>query len=113
MLEGGIPFNKAHGENVFEYQAKDKRFGALFDRAMYGNTVILMKMVLEKYKGFEGVEKLVDVGGGLGATLRIILTKYPNIKGINFDMPHVLKDAPTCPGNFTIMQRLSRNYLTL
>ncbi|CAI9300805.1 unnamed protein product [Lactuca saligna] len=72
VLEGGTPFNKAHGENIFEYQAKDKRFG---------------------------VEKLVDVGGGLGATLGIILSKYPNIKGINFDMPHVIKDAPLiCPG---------------
>ncbi|KAI3737663.1 hypothetical protein L2E82_27673 [Cichorium intybus] len=97
VLEGGTPFNKAHGENIFEYQKKDKRFGKLFDKAMYGNTVILMKMVLEKYKGFEGVEKLVDVGGGLGATLGIILSKYPNIKGINFDMPHVVKDAPFCP----------------
>ncbi|CAH1447197.1 unnamed protein product [Lactuca virosa] len=98
VLEGGTPFNKAHGENIFEYQAKDKRFGKLFDKAMFGNTVILMKMVLEKYKGFSGVEKLVDVGGGLGATLGIILSKYPNIKGINFDMPHVIKDAPLiCP----------------
>lgn len=100
VLEGGTPFNKAHGENIFEYQAKDKRFGKLFDKAMFGNTSILMKMVLEKYKGFSGVEKLVDVGGGLGATLGIILSKYPNIKGINFDMPHVIKDAPLiCPGN--------------
>ncbi|KAI3753639.1 hypothetical protein L2E82_25698 [Cichorium intybus] len=97
VLEGGTPFNKAHGENTFEYQKKDKRFGKLFDKAMYGNTVILMKMVLEKYTGFEGVEKLVDVGGGLGATLGIILSKYTNIKGINFDMPHVVKDAPFFP----------------
>ncbi|KAL4558580.1 hypothetical protein LXL04_036781 [Taraxacum kok-saghyz] len=98
VLEGGTPFNKAHGENVFEYQAKDKRFGEIFNKAMYGNTAILMKMVLEKYKGFEGVEKLVDVGGGLGATLGIIHSKYPNIKGVNFDMPHVIKDAPLCLG---------------
>ncbi|KAI3678717.1 hypothetical protein L6452_38020 [Arctium lappa] len=98
VLEGGIPFNKAHGENIFEYQAKNKRFGEIFNKAMYGNTAILMKMVLEKYDGFEGVKEVVDVGGGLGATLKIILSKYPKIKGINFDMPHVLKVAPPYPG---------------
>nr|GEW36808.1 caffeic acid 3-O-methyltransferase-like [Tanacetum cinerariifolium] len=98
ILEGGTPFDKAHGENIFTYLAKDKRFSEIFNKAMYSNTAILMKMVLEKYKGFEGVEEVVDVGGGLGATLGIIRSKYPNIKGVNFDMPHVLKDAPQCPG---------------
>ncbi|KAJ0528554.1 uncharacterized protein LOC110883924 isoform X2 [Helianthus annuus] len=98
IIEGGVPFDKAHGMNAFEYPAKDNRFNNVFNKCMYDNTTIVMKMILEKYKGFEGVKELTDVGGGLGANLELIVSKYPNIKGINFDLPHVIKDAPPCPG---------------
>ncbi|CAI9300806.1 unnamed protein product [Lactuca saligna] len=98
VVEGGIPFNKAHGVNAFEYPSMDNRFNQVFNKCMYDNTTIVMKMILGKYKGFEGVKQLVDVGGGLGANLEIIVSKYPTIKGINFDLPHVIKDAPSSPG---------------
>ncbi|MFS7975683.1 putative caffeate O-methyltransferase [Helianthus anomalus] len=68
---------------------------------MHDRTRIVMKMILEKYKGFEGVKELIDVGGGLGANLELIVSKYPNIKGINFDLPHVIKDAPPYPGIYS------------
>ncbi|KAJ0882198.1 putative caffeate O-methyltransferase [Helianthus annuus] len=98
IIEGGVPFNKAHGVDAFEYAAKDNRFNEVFNRCMHDRTRIVMKMILEKYKGFEGVKELIDVGGGLGANLELIVSKYPNIKGINFDLPHVIKDAPPYPG---------------
>ncbi|CAH8256186.1 unnamed protein product [Arabidopsis lyrata] len=28
----------------------------------------------------------------------MIVSKYPNLTGINFDLPHVIKDAPSYPG---------------
>ncbi|KAL2249110.1 UNVERIFIED_CONTAM: Caffeic acid 3-O-methyltransferase [Sesamum indicum] len=98
VLEGGIPFNRAYGMNAFEYPAVDPRFNRVFNQAMYEQSTIFMKQILEKYKGFEGVKSLVDVGGGIGASLRMILSKYPAIKGINFDLPHVIQDAPSFPG---------------
>ncbi|KAE8686502.1 Caffeic acid 3-O-methyltransferase [Hibiscus syriacus] len=51
-----------------------------------------------RYDGFEGPKTLVDVGGGTGVALKMIVSKYPNIKGINFDLPHVIENAPTIPG---------------
>ncbi|XP_071738109.1 caffeic acid 3-O-methyltransferase-like [Rutidosis leptorrhynchoides] len=98
IIEGATPFDKAHGMNAFEYTAKDNRFNEVFNRCMHDNTRIATKIILEKYKGFEGVKEFVDVGGGLGANLKLIVSKYPNIKGINFDLPHVIKDAPPIPG---------------
>ncbi|CAI0453227.1 unnamed protein product [Linum tenue] len=50
------------------------------------------------YTGFDGLKSLVDVGGGTGAVLSMILSKHPSIKGINFDLPHVIEDAPPLPG---------------
>lgn len=99
ILEGEIPFNKAHGVHAFEYHGKDSRMNGLFNKAMQNVTCIDMKRVLECYNGFEGVKEIIDVGGGLGISLASIISKYPNIKGINFDLPHVIKDAPTYEGN--------------
>jgi caffeic acid 3-O-methyltransferase len=28
----------------------------------------------------------------------MIVSKYPSIRGINFDLPHVIEDAPSYPG---------------
>nr|DAD24630.1 TPA_asm: hypothetical protein HUJ06_026094 [Nelumbo nucifera] len=98
VLQGGIPFNKAHGMSAFEYPGIDSRFNKVFNKAMSDMTVILMKKVLETYKGFEGLKEVVDVGGGIGVTLNMITSKYPQIKGINFDLPHVIANAPSYPG---------------
>ncbi|XP_031124994.1 caffeic acid 3-O-methyltransferase-like [Ipomoea triloba] len=98
VLEGGVPFNRTHGMHAFEYPGKDSRFNEVFNRAMHDHSAIAMKRVVECYKGFEGVKEVVDVGGGFGSTLSCIISKYPNIKGINFDLPHVIKEAPAIPG---------------
>ncbi|KAL4383372.1 hypothetical protein GQ457_15G011860 [Hibiscus cannabinus] len=98
VLEGGIPFNKAYGMTAFEYHGTDPRFNKVFNRGMSDHSTITMKKILETYDGFEGIKTLVDVGGGVGATLSMIVSKYPTIKGINFDLPHVIEDAPSYPG---------------
>nr|BAO79384.1 thujaplicatin O-methyltransferase [Anthriscus sylvestris] len=99
LLEGGIPFNKAHdGMDAFEYPAIDSRFNDVFNQAMYNHTTLIMKKILEVYAGFEELTEIVDVGGGTGATLAKIMSKYPHIRGINFDLPHVIKNAPPLAG---------------
>ncbi|KAG5374976.1 hypothetical protein IGI04_039572 [Brassica rapa subsp. trilocularis] len=98
VLDGGIPFNKAYGMSAFEYHGTDLRFNKVFNNGMSNHSTITMKKILETYNGFEGLVSLVDVGGGIGATLKMIVSKYPNLKGINFDLPHVIEDAPSHPG---------------
>ncbi|KAL9254422.1 Cathecol O-methyltransferase 1-like protein [Drosera capensis] len=98
VLEGGVPFDKAHGMHAFEYPAIDPRFNQTFNNAMLNHTTLVMKKVLQSYKGFENVTQLIDVGGGLGHTLAIILSHYPNIKGINYDLPHVVENGFPHPG---------------
>ncbi|KAB2596900.1 caffeic acid 3-O-methyltransferase-like [Pyrus ussuriensis x Pyrus communis] len=94
VLEGGIPFNKAFGMTAFEYPGTDPRFNKVFNRGMAVQSTIIMEKLLETYKGFEGLTSVVDVGGGTGAAVNMIVSKYPSIKGINFDLPHVIDDAP-------------------
>ncbi|MBA0773569.1 hypothetical protein Gotri_008837 [Gossypium trilobum] len=47
---------------------------------------------------FHSTRPVVMSAVGTGATLSMIVSKYPTIKGINFDLPHVIENAPTCPG---------------
>lgn len=98
VLDGGIPFNKAYGMTAFEYHGTDPRFNKVFNRGMADHSTITMKKILETYKGFEGLTSIVDVGGGTGAVVNMIVSKYPSIKGINFDLPHVIEEAPQYPG---------------
>lgn len=107
ILDGGIPFNKAYGMTAFEYHGTDPRFNKVFNRGMADHSTITMKKILETYRGFEGLNTLVDVGGGTGAVLGMIISKYPSIKGINFDLPHVIEDAPSLPGMAACSQRAS------
>ncbi|KAH9718193.1 Flavone 3'-O-methyltransferase 1 [Citrus sinensis] len=99
LLEGTLPFMKAHNaKNPFEYAMKDARRRNLFNQSMSNHTALVMKKILEIYKGFEEINQLVDVAGGLGANLSLLVSKYPQIRGINFDSPHVIKDAPSYQG---------------
>lgn len=97
-LEGGFSSVKAFGMHWFDLLGKDSEMCSTFNTAISKNTTFIMNKILESYKGFEGISEVVDVGGGWGANLKLILSKYPQIKGINFDLPHVIKDAPNFPG---------------
>lgn len=98
VIEGGIPFNKAFGMTAFEYHGTDPRFNTVFNEGMSGHSTIITNKLLEIYEGFDGLSSLVDVGGGVGATLGKITAKYPGIRGINFDLPHVISEALPLPG---------------
>jgi len=61
---------------------------------MRGFNEVFMEEVVSKYKGFDGVKSLVDVGGGDGSILSRIISKHPHIiKAINFDLPSVIINA--------------------
>ncbi|CAL4892173.1 unnamed protein product [Urochloa decumbens] len=98
VLEGGIPFNKAYGMTGFEYHGTDPRFNRVFNEGLKNQSVLITKKLLEFYNGFNGITTLVDVGGGIGAAIHAITSHYPHIKGINFDLPHVIIEAPPYPG---------------
>ncbi|KAJ1382123.1 Winged helix-like DNA-binding domain superfamily [Sesbania bispinosa] len=98
IQEGGTPFNKAYGMHFFGYTRLDPRFNEVFNNGMLSSSTIIMKTILELYSGFEHINRLVDVGGGLGINVKLITSKYPHIEGVNFDLPHVIKYAPIYTG---------------
>ncbi|KAF2323704.1 hypothetical protein GH714_036653 [Hevea brasiliensis] len=97
ILEGGNLFKKFHGMSTFEYTSKDPEFNTIFNQAMAALSTFIMNGILAIDKGFEGLTSPVDVGGGTGGTLNMIISKYPSIKGINYDLPHVTQSASPYP----------------
>ncbi|GAU15933.1 hypothetical protein TSUD_41560 [Trifolium subterraneum] len=91
-------FKNTHGVTKYEYMGKDKKMNQIFNKSMVDVCAIEMKRMLEIYSGFEGISTLVDVGGGSGQNLKMIISKYPSIKGINFDLPQVVENAPPLLG---------------
>lgn len=99
VLDDAIsPFVRTHGADLFEFGEQNPAFGKGFNEAMTGHSEIYMRATLDVYHGFEGVKVLVDVGGGFGSSLRLITAKYPHVKGLNFDQPHVIDACPPLPG---------------
>ncbi|GLU14737.1 hypothetical protein SLE2022_312900 [Rubroshorea leprosula] len=99
ILEGGGNlFERVHGMTFYEYVSRDPEYNKGFSKTLTNYSKRPMKKILEIYRGFEGVTSLLDVGGGSGAIIDMIVSKYPPIKGINFDQPHVIQNAPSYPG---------------
>lgn len=98
ILEGEVPLVKAYGKNPIDAIEKDENFAPIFFRAMKEFNPLFINKVLNEYKGFEGLKLVVDVGGGNGSILKAIISKYPTIKGINFDLPSVIEKQPIHPG---------------
>ena len=80
------------GTGPFEYFAKNPELSRIFNDAMTGFSASVIPPVLEAYD-FSGIGTLVDVAGGHGGVLTGVLQKYPGMKGVLFDLEHVIEGA--------------------
>ncbi len=96
------PFVRAHGKNQFQLYNENPRVDKLFNAAMSSHSRLYTEAVLGAYHGFQDVNCLVDVGGGTGSSLALITAKYPHIRGINFDLPHVIATSPAYPSTLLV-----------
>uniref|UniRef100_A0A6N2LTL4 O-methyltransferase C-terminal domain-containing protein n=1 Tax=Salix viminalis TaxID=40686 RepID=A0A6N2LTL4_SALVM len=86
-------FSVAHEKTVWEYAGLDPRFNNLVNDAMASDSILTSKLVVSKCKGiFDGVNSLVDVGGGVGTMAKAISEAFPHIDCTVFDLLHVVSD---------------------
>ncbi|XP_059654922.1 acetylserotonin O-methyltransferase-like [Cornus florida] len=92
-------FEAAHGKDVWSLAAANPAQMKLIDDAMACDARVVAPAIIEGCPElFGGVNCLVDVGGGNGTALSILVKACPWIQGINFDLPHVVAAAPNCVG---------------
>lgn len=92
LKTGETVCDRVLGMPIFEYFAKDSQEGAVFNDAMTSFSAAVIPAVLEVYD-FSSIGTLMDVAGGHGFVLTSILEKYPQMKGILFEMEHVCEGA--------------------
>ena len=89
---GKSAWAEIHGGEVFEYFEKNEEAGNIFNRAMSSFSGLATKAVTEAYD-FTGIETLIDIAGGHGRLLTGVLEAYPSMRGVLFDLPHVIAGA--------------------
>jgi len=80
------------GKELFEYLADHPEDSAIFNAGMVNITRLFVPAVLDAYD-FGGAQVMSDIGGGHGSVVAAILLRYPKMKGMLFDMPHVVAGA--------------------
>jgi ubiquinone/menaquinone biosynthesis C-methylase UbiE len=89
---GKVAFDKVFGKPLFDYLAAHPDKARNFDAAMVGIHGRESSAILNAYD-FAGIRVIADIGGGNGSQITEILKKHGNMKGILFDLPHVIERA--------------------
>lgn len=104
-------FAEYYGQEFFSYLAENEQAAVRFNQSMVDHTQKDAMAILENYD-FSLTKNIVDVGGGYGQLLCLILNKYSHVFGTLFDRKEVLESARTmlsqnmsprlalAPGNF-------------
>ena len=90
---GEIAFNHLYGKGHFEFLAEHPEASSTFNRAM-AQSLRRLQNPLESYD-FSGKHLIVDVGGGRGDLITSIIRANPILKGILFDLPQGIGEAPS------------------
>jgi O-methyltransferase domain/Dimerisation domain len=92
VCTGKSAWAEVHDVEVFEYFEKNPEAANIFNRAMSSFSGLATKAVIEAYD-FTGIETLIDIAGGHGRLLTGVLDAYPSMRGVLFDLPHVIAGA--------------------
>lgn len=92
-VQTGQPaFDQVHGEDHFTWLQGQPDVAAAFHETMTQFAAQYYRAVVEALD-FGRFRCVVDLGGGHGQLLALILARHPSIRGILFDAPHVIAGA--------------------
>lgn len=103
---GVTAFDHVYGENFFEYVAHEPESSETFNDAMTGFASQTHAAIVDTYD-FSDIGTLVDVGGGHGTLISVIAKHNPHLKGVLFDLPHVVAGAPEVLARHSVADRVS------
>lgn len=89
---GQKAFDKVFGKPIFDYLSDHPEKAQIFDAAMVGIHGRESAAILDCYD-FSGIGTLADIGGGNGSQITAVLERHREMKGMLFDLPHVIERA--------------------
>ena len=87
---------KVFGKPIFKYLQENPADAQIFQDAMTSFSMIDSPAVADAYS-FDGIHSIVDVAGGHGLLLATILSRNPKMKGVLYDLQHVVDGAVNGP----------------
>ena len=85
-------FSKVFAKPVFDYLGAHPELAPVFDAGMTSMHGHETEAMIEAYD-FGAVQILADIGGGNGSLLGPVLQRYPKMRGMLFDLGHVVERA--------------------
>lgn len=93
-LRTGRPaFERVHGRSYWDHLAANPAESARVDDWMRSINRLHLRTLLGAYP-WRRFGTLVDIGGGTGGFLAGLLARFPAVRGVLFDLPHVVAGAP-------------------
>ncbi|MBD2255424.1 hypothetical protein H6G14_29885 [Nostoc parmelioides FACHB-3921] len=84
-------FEAAFGESFYSYLSRNEDVAERFQNVMNAGNIFFHKV--PEVVDFSGDKTVVDVGGGGGELLAVILATVPDARGTLFDRPHMIPEA--------------------
>ncbi|KAI3719751.1 hypothetical protein L6452_20655 [Arctium lappa] len=82
-----------HGRSLWDFAGQEPKLNQFFNEAMASDARLVTNVILKHCKGaFEGLNSIVDVGGGTGTVTKALAKAFPKLNCISFDLPHVVND---------------------
>jgi hypothetical protein len=93
-LQNGRPgFDQVTGQNAWEHLQTNPQTQTIFNQAMRDLSAAISPAVAASFE-WNRFPVIADIGGGIGSQLSSILDSHPSCRGILFDQPAVVAEAP-------------------
>ncbi len=89
---GQSAHDHVYGMGIWEYFHRHPETGQMYDT---GNVAFRMQwaVAVAAAYDFSGVHTVIDVGGGTGDLVAVILKANPAMRGVVFELPYAIEDA--------------------
>lgn len=92
VRDGGAPFGRAHGQELYDYMDAHPDFDALFSEAMESVEALGGDSFARDFD-WGRFERVIDVGGSKGGKSVAILRRHPRLTALVVDRAQVVEDA--------------------
>jgi len=87
----GSPWSRG-GREGFTSMAQRPEEAAVLNQSMVEQTLQVAREIVEAYD-FSPLREVIDVGGGYGALLSVVLERYPHLRGVSADLAYMAPEA--------------------
>lgn len=101
----------AVGVGFYDFLNQNPADLAAFQEAMSSDSLFMKVALSDLESVFEGLNSIVDVGGGTGTTAKIICEAFPMLKCIVLDLPEIVAGLSDMPFPCLVLNQLQYGWL--